>query len=101
MDALEVGPDLSRPPASAAAVLPAIEVYVPLEGLIDVEMESRRLDKEAARLEKALKGLGAKLGNKGFLRNAPAHIVAQEREREGEYRQTLARVRENMASLRT
>jgi len=96
---LKVGPGLRRPKASAAAVLTELEVYVPLAGLIDVEAEAARLEKEADKMAGALDRLVAKLANGGFLANAPSAIIEQEQQREKELRQTLSRVRENIASL--
>ena len=99
VDGLQIGVDVSRPPASACAVLADLEVYVPLRGLIDVEVEKQRLDKERDRLEKALVGLEKKLSNEGFLKNAPSAVVEKERERQVEYQKTLDRVNENLALL--
>ena len=99
VDGLQIGADVSRPPASACAVLADLEVYVPLRGLIDVEVEKQRLDKERDRLEKALAGLEKKFRNEGFLKNAPSAVVGRERERQVEYQKTLDRVNENLALL--
>ena len=96
---LTLGADLERPAASASAVVGDVEIFVPLAGVIDLAVERQRLEKEIGGLEKVLIGLEKKLSNAGFLNNAPAEIVAKEREREREYRDTLSKLRENLAVL--
>lgn len=96
---LTMGAAVERPAASASAVVGDVEIFVPLSGVIDLTVERQRLEKEIGGLEKALSGLEKKLGNAGFLNNAPAEIVAKEREREREYRDTLSKLRENLAVL--
>ena len=98
-DGYEVGADLARPPGSASAVVSAIEVYVPLKGLIDVDVEKHRLMKEIDGLEKALSGLDKKLENEGFLKNAPAEVVETERRRHQTYRETLDKLQDSLAAL--
>jgi valyl-tRNA synthetase len=99
VDSFEMGADVVRPRASASAVLTDLEVYVPLAGLIDLEIEQQRLQKEMGRLDKALMGLGKKLSNEKFLENAPAEVVEKERQRQTEYQGNLDRVRENLEAL--
>ena len=69
------------------------EVFVALEGAIDVQQECRRLSGELTRLERQLAGLAAKLTNQQFVARAPAEVVAKEREKERAWhdqRQVLA-----------
>ena len=98
-DGYEVGADVVRPAGSASAVVSGIEVYVPLKGLIDIDVEKRRLMKEIGGLEKALAGLEKKLGNEGFLRKAPPEVVEAERQRHQAYRETLDKLQGNLAAL--
>ena len=96
---LTIGSDVARPPASASAVVRDLEVYVPLKGLIDLDVERKRLEKEIGGLEKALKGLAGKLRNEGFLKNAPPEVVEKERQKQQEYEATLERLRENLSVI--
>ena len=96
---LTIDAALERPAASASAVVGDVEIFVPLAGVIDLTVERQRLEKEIGGLEKALGGLEKKLSNAGFLNNAPAEVVTKEREREREYRDTLSKLRENLAVL--
>ncbi|MDZ7625373.1 MAG: hypothetical protein U5J96_13150 [Ignavibacteriaceae bacterium] len=50
-----------QPKASASSVVKSSEIYVPLEGLIDLDVERQRLQKEITRLEGSLAGIEKKL----------------------------------------
>ncbi len=61
--------------AVGTAIVNNSHVYLPLEGLIDLDAERARLKKEISRLEGVLSGLDNKLANKQFLDNAPEDVV--------------------------
>src|SRR6266540_2439543 len=83
----ELAFDGKRAGVGAHAVLAdGSEVFVALEGEIDVQQECRRLAGELARLEQQLSGLAAKLTNHNFVARAPAEVVAKEREKERAWR---------------
>jgi valyl-tRNA synthetase len=66
----------------AHAVLPSgAELFLPLEGVIDLDRERGRLSAEITRLQGQLAGTEAKLGNASFVERAPEEIVQKERER--------------------
>src|SRR2546422_638225 len=58
------------------------EVFVALEGAIDVRQECRRLSGEVTRLDGQLAALAARLTNQDFVARAPADVVAKERDKE-------------------
>src|SRR6266487_250873 len=62
------------------------EVFVALEGSIDVQQECRRLSDELGRLDNQLQGLAARLTNESFVSRAPKDVVAKEREKEKAWR---------------
>jgi valyl-tRNA synthetase len=96
---MTIGADVERPSQSASAVVGDIEIFVPLAGVIDLDVERQRLEKEIVGLEKALGGLEKKLGNEAFKKNAPANVVEAERARQAEYQTTLAKLQGNLAVL--
>ncbi len=67
-----------RPKHCALAVTGEAEVYVPLEGVIDIDKEKDRLDKQIAKLEKELEGKRKKLSNKDFLQKANPEVVEEQ-----------------------
>ncbi|HEX7342134.1 MAG TPA: valine--tRNA ligase [Rhodanobacteraceae bacterium] len=68
-------------PAAAASVVGQMRVLIPLAGLIDLDAEKARLTREIKRIEGEIKKCEGKLGNARFVDNAPAEVVAQERQR--------------------
>jgi valyl-tRNA synthetase len=69
------------PAFSAPVAIGAMALSIPLEGLVDLQQEIARLDKEIKRLGAEVDKANAKLGNANFVANAPAEVVAQEKER--------------------
>lgn len=69
-----------------AAVQNGVEVYLPLKGLIDVELETARLNKEKTGLEKELKRVEGKLGNAGFWRKRRQRSWKRKKRRPGNIR---------------
>lgn len=98
---VQVGQQLDQPSASGSAVLAGIEVYVPLAGSIDMDVERQRLEKEIAKYEKLLKGLDGKLANKGFVDKAPTEVVERERQRQLEYGDNLKKLQASLERLQT
>jgi len=76
-----VGQDEPVPPRTAVSVVSAATVLVPLEGLVDLDKERARLERELHKVDKDLGGVRKKLDNAGFVERAPAEIVAKERDR--------------------
>jgi len=96
---LAVDPAAARPAFAAAAIVGDAELFVPLKGLIDLDVERRRLEKERARVEKEWTTAVERLESKEFLDRAPAAVVARERERLVELRQTRDKLERNLAAL--
>ncbi|HNX38358.1 MAG TPA: valine--tRNA ligase [Candidatus Cloacimonadota bacterium] len=78
---LTVGMDMEKPRPSSAAVVRNIEIFLPLEGLIDPAAEQARLGKQLEKLEKELSIIQSKLSNENFVSHAKPEVVAKEREK--------------------
>ena len=61
-----------------------IEMQVEMEGLINVEEELDKAQRELEHQEKFLAGVRAKLSNERFVNNAPAAVVEVERKKEAD-----------------
>lgn len=81
LSTLEARRDGERPRMAASAVVRELEIFVPLEGILDFEEEGRRLQKEIGKLEPELARSKKKLTNDEFLARAPAEVVAKERDK--------------------
>jgi len=67
------------PPASAQIVVDQATYCMPLEGIIDLDVERARLSKELGKLKGEVKRLEGKLGNAKFTANAPESVVEEEK----------------------
>jgi len=94
------GPEAAPPAVAAHTTLPGIELYVDLTGLIDVEAERARGEKEVTRLTQMIAGKEQKLSNESFVSRAPAEVVAKERAALAELQEQLKSVRAMLAALR-
>jgi len=84
---IEVVNSLDTKPAQAVSALTAwTEIYVPLEGIIDIEREILRLEKELKTTEADLQKAESKLGNAAFLARAPQEVIAKENSKAEEAR---------------
>jgi valyl-tRNA synthetase len=93
---LESGP---RPTMCASAVVEGEELFVPLEGLIDLAVERARLQKEIDRIEGMLRSIRGKLGNESFVAKAPADVVEKEREKLQSFETTQAKLKANLGQI--
>ncbi|MBV6688246.1 valine--tRNA ligase [Xanthomonas euvesicatoria pv. physalidis] len=96
IDWLDAGQDT---PPSAAAIVGELTLLVPLEGLVDMDAERTRLDKEIKRVEGEIAKCNGKLGSATFVQNAPAAVVEQERARLNDWTTQLTRLREQRAKI--
>jgi valyl-tRNA synthetase len=81
---------------TASAFTKHVEVHVPLEGLIDAEKEKEKLMSEKEKLEKFLKSVQAKLGNKKFMENAAEDVVEKEKQKEKDAVNKLEKIEEKL-----
>lgn len=91
--------DAEKPAGCLSAVVSGHVVYVPLKGLIDLEVEKARIKKEMDRLEGFKKSVSAKLSNERFVAGAPADVVAKERQKLTDSDASIAQLLEIYADL--
>ena len=95
----EVEPEFMAQPGVPVAVTPLGQVFIPLDGILDLSAEKERLTKEIAKLETEMETVLKKLGNESFVARAPAAIVAEHRQREKDFATKLVQLRERVAGL--
>ncbi|PZN52453.1 MAG: valine--tRNA ligase [Proteobacteria bacterium] len=82
----------SAPKGSAQIVIGEATACLPLGTLIDLKVEAARLQKELGKVTEEIARLSKKLSNEKFVANAPAEVVAAEREKMAEYAESQARL---------
>ncbi|MBI5463789.1 MAG: valine--tRNA ligase [Ignavibacteriales bacterium] len=93
------GEQFQKPKAAASAVVEGTEIYVPLEGLIDLDAERKRLEKEIVRLQGMIEGIERKLGNASFVERAPKEVVEKEREKQRNMTENVQKLQANFLGL--
>jgi valyl-tRNA synthetase len=94
-----IDPTYEAPKGTPASITPVGEIYLPMDGLIDVESERARLSKEIERIHLEIQKCAAKLGNASFVDRAPPEVVKQENARLVDWKAKLAQLREMLAAL--
>jgi valyl-tRNA synthetase len=89
-----------QPQGAASYIFNEIEIFVPLAGLVDVDQELAKLEKEMDKVSLQLKKVEGKLGNSKFLDNAPEEVVAGEKEKQETMSAKLAKINESMERLK-
>ena len=87
------------PKDSMTAVISGVEIFVPMDELIDFKAEAERLTKEKKRLEGEVKRAEGKLSNQGFVSKAPAKLIEEEKAKLEDYKEMLTKVEERLASI--
>ena len=92
--------DIKKPPKSTTIIIDDMEVYIPLEDLIDIDKEMDRLENQISNLRGRLNSVENKLNNKKFISNAPSEIVKHEKNKKNRYEKELLLLQNNLNSLK-
>ncbi len=84
----------------ASAVMQDLEIFMPLSGLIDVEKETARLEKEISKIKIDLERVVAKLSSESFTGKAPLEIIEKEKAKEREYSEILGKLQDSLLKLK-
>lgn len=96
----EAGLAPQTPDKVMSAVVTGAELLLPLSGLIDIEQEIARLEKEVQTLNSEVERVEKKLGNQGFVAKAPAKVIEEERAKQADYSDRREKVLARIAELR-
>lgn len=94
-----VDPSFAAPKGTPVSLTPMGELYLPLDGLIDVDAERERTRKEIDKVEKEIVKSNGKLSSPSFVDKAPPAVVEQERARLQEWTTKLDQLRQMLDSL--
>ena len=96
---IETDKNISKPPKSTTIVIGNMEIYIPLQDLIDINKEIDRLNIQIDNLKGRLNAVNNKLNNKQFVDNAPENIVSHEQNKKKRYDTELDILQNNLDSL--
>jgi valyl-tRNA synthetase len=98
-EAIEV--NANYPPAKGALAVRAGlgELYLPTEGLIDVEAEKARLKKELEKIEAEISKVEQKLANPNFAQKVPPKVLEEHKQRLAGWKDKQAHAKSALAAL--
>lgn len=91
--------DGEKPEKAVTAVVPGVTAYLPLQDLIDLDMEIARIKKEMENVEGEIKRAQAKLSNQGFLAKAPKEVIEKEQEKLKDFEAKHKKLAERLQEL--
>ncbi len=97
LEILEKG---DKPENSIGAIVGGIEIYISLAGIVDIEAEKKRLQKEITEAEKYIKSIELKLANKDFASRAPEAVINGETEKMKITRDKLEKLNQQLNNLK-
>ena len=89
-----------KPPKAMAQVISDVEVLLPVEGLIDIEKETQRINKDLGKVTKDLDQTERKLSNSKFLDNAPEDIINKEKQKLEEFSTQKKKLEDVLSKLK-
>ncbi|HZC59679.1 MAG TPA: class I tRNA ligase family protein, partial [Chthoniobacterales bacterium] len=95
----EVDLEYVAKPGVPVAVTPLGQVYLPLDGAIDVSAEKDRLQREIGKIEAEIGAVRKKLSNASFVERAPVAVVEEHRQRERDFVAQLEQLRERISGI--
>ena len=101
VDQLVVGEDVEKPAQSATGIVNQMELFIPLVGLINIDHEVERLEKQIEDFNGRLRSVNDKLNNDNFVARAPDSVVVNEKRKQTEYLDSIQKLEENLKSLQS
>ena len=99
LESIEVLAEGTKAPASASGQVGAMDVLIPMAGLIDKDAELARLSKAIEKTQGELKRVTGKLSNQKFVDNAPQQVLEKEQAKLADYQQTLEKLEQQYAEI--
>jgi len=96
---LTIDSGYEAPKGTPGAVTAIGEIYMPLDGLIDVDAEKKRLNTQIEKSTKEIAKINGKLGNENFVARAPDALVQKEKDALAEAEAKLAQLSEMLSAL--
>jgi len=98
-EALEINADFQPTKGTPTAHTPMGDMFLPLEGLVDVEAEKARLKKEIEKAEAEIAKVKQKLANPNFTQKVPPQVLLEHQQRLAEWQAKLVRVIEALKAF--
>ena len=97
---IKIGKGLQRPKMAATALSEGMEIYIPLEGILDIDGERSRLKKDLDKAEQDIAILSKKLTNEDFLSKAPKEVVNKDKSNYNTLTEKAKRLKDGIKKLK-
>ena len=101
INTVTIDSNAQKPNQSASIVINNNEIFIPLKGVIDIDIEMERLKKQLDAYNGRLKNVNNKLNNENFINRAPKEIIENEQKKQSKYQDTIKKIEENLKSFLT
>lgn len=91
----------NKPDKCLTQVIKNMEIFVPVEGVIDLQKEIARMKKELEKIEIDINVTEKKLSNPDFIEKAPSDVVQKEKSKYNEYTINRSKIHEVINRLNT
>ena len=92
--------DASEVEGAVQVVTGSARIFLPMDQLVDMEEEKKRLQREMDKIDKDIDMFENKLSNPGFVNNAPAHIVEQDKEKLRKAKEHKEKIIESLEAIK-
>ncbi|MBU1062485.1 MAG: valine--tRNA ligase [Candidatus Omnitrophica bacterium] len=99
LDRVVIDRDIKRPEHSVSIILEGFNMFIPLEGVIDIAIEKARLTKKMDELDRELKFSDKRLKDKNFVAKAPSKVVDLDKEKNERLKGQRKRLKETLRNL--
>ena len=99
IDDILIGVDIEKPKYSATVVSNGMELYILLEGLVDLTGEIQRMNKRMSEVKRLLLEINTKLTNQNFLTRAPEYVIKKEKSNQNKLKEELEKLTSNLEML--
>ncbi len=99
IEELKYGKNMDKPEQSGFRVARNSEVYMILTGLLNAEVEIKKIQEQIEKVQKDLDKINTKLSDERFTSKAPAHILERERRIQKEYQDKMDKLTENLKNF--
>ena len=99
LESIQINKLSTKPINSIGFVEGGVDVYIDIEGIIDLEKEKTRLEQETREISEYMSSLEKKLSNKQFVDNAPEEVVVKEKEKYEEAKQKGEKLKKQLNNL--
>ena len=97
---LTLGEKIDKPKQSSTAIVEGVELFVPLKGVLNLDVEKSRMNRRIVEINRLLKVINNKLSNENFMKRAPENVIMKEKSNLKKLTEELNKVNSNLKMLK-